>query len=201
MPMNPMSPKASLPLAPAFRLLSDLNEFLAHPLEERKAAYVDYVAATEQHQAAVDQIRKDLEISTLDRDAAADTKLISENTAKIVIINAETKAKAIVDAATEQAESVNKTVSENVARSQAESEILATRLKKREETVLGREEACEVREANAFKERETAVQLRERAVEEGEKGVKRMTADAQRVKETYESLIADINALQRRAPR
>jgi len=35
---------------------------------------------------------------------------------------------------------------------------------------------------------------------EGELALKRMTAQAQTMKETYESLISDINALQRRAP-
>ncbi len=201
MPMNPMSPKASLPPAPAFRLLSDLNDFFAHPLEERQAALEDYKRADAQRQAILGITEANKVEAAANRAAAVETKQAAEEEARATITDAQAKANEIVKAATEQAESVNETTRENVVQAKADSETWGTRLKKREDAVQDREEACEAREANAFKEREDAVLLREQAVEEGEKGVKRLTAQAQAMKKTYESLVDDFNALQRRAPK
>ena len=83
----------------------------------------------------------------------------------------------------------------------ANAETWASRSKKREDALIEREVACEEREANAFKEREDAVTVREGVLAEAEKVAKRMQAEASKAKTTYETLIADINALQRRAPK
>ncbi len=200
MSMNPMSPKAALPPAPAFRLLADLNEFFAHPLKERQAALDGYMAAEDQRQAALDIMEADTAMAAVDREAATQAKRKAEEMAESVLRQANAHAKGIIDAATEQAESVNETVRENVARAKADSETWSSRLKKREDAVQDREDACEVREANAFKDREDAVLLREQAVEEADIAAKRLSAQAHASKDAYDALISDINALQRRAP-
>ena len=201
MSMNPMSPKAALPPAPAFRLLADLNEFFAHPLKERQAALDGYMAAEDQRQAALDIMEADTAMAAVDRAAAAKTKAEAEEAARATVTEAHAKANGIVGAATAQAESVNETVRENVARAKADSETWSSRLKKREDAVQDREDACEVREANAFKDREDAVLSREQAVEEADIAAKRLSAQAHASKDAYDALIADFNALQARAPK
>ena len=186
MPMNPMSPKATLPPAPAFRLLSDLNEFFAHPLEERQAAYDAYMTAAEQRQASLDEIAAALEASKVDRAEAAKHLLWASGKAKAIATDAQVKAKQIVDAATEQAESVNGTARENVAAAAATVEAAEDQVR-----TLGADlaEALE-----AALERETAAAARETTAEE-------RIAEAEASKAAYDGLIADFNALQRRAPK
>ena len=200
MGMNPMSPKAP-PAPAAFKLLSELNEFMAHPLEERQAVLEDYATAAEQRQAAIETIAKDLGAAKVDREAAAQTIRDTEEAARVSKINANVKADGIVFAATKQAESVNETVAETVTLAKANAETWDKRSKKREDVLIEREAACEEREANAFEDREDAVAAREGVLAEAEKVAKRMQAEASKAKTTYETLIADINALQRRAPK
>ena len=194
-----MSPK--LPPVAAFRLLADLNDYLSLSKKEREAALADYMAATEERQMMLDALEEATNSAVADRAAAAQELDESVAFAKTTTDTAHDKARGIVAAAASQAESVNKTVAETVAMAKANSETGGMRLKKRENAVEKREDACELREANAFKEREEDVTEREQAVEEGEKNLKRLTAAGQTAKETYEEMIREINALQRRVPK
>ncbi len=185
MAMNPMSPRPSLPSAAAFRLLSELNNFFKQvPKKERESLLANYTNAAGQHQAAVDQIRQDLEASKADRDAAAEIKRQGAASERVNVVKAEAKATQIVDTATEQAESVNKTARENVAAAgltvtaaEARAGVLTAGLAEAKEAVNAREIAVEAREAMA-EERIT---------------------EAEASKTEYETLIDEITAVQRRA--
>ena len=105
------------------------------------------------------------------------------------------KAREIGNAANSQAESVNKAVAENVANAQTVMETAASVSQEREHAVEARWKACEVREANAFKEREDAVAQREDEVARREREAEDLYALGLSTKEGYEALLRQINAL------
>ena len=71
--MTPMSP-AKLPSPAAFKLLSDLNEFLAVPAKDRAAALKDYMSAADQREVALEEVSGSLAKAQLDLAAATETK-------------------------------------------------------------------------------------------------------------------------------
>ncbi len=200
MGMNPMSPKTPPPPA-AFKLLDELNTFTARPLKERQAILKDYGSAAEQRATALEVINSDLEASRLDRGLAAESMREAEELSEASQRDAKAEARRVVGVANEQAESVNKTTAENVQKAKADTDKWGARNKKREDAVQEREDAQAKREADAFQARELAVTAREGALAEAEKVVKREGIEIRGLKKTYESLIEDIEALQRRAPK
>ena len=185
-----MSPTLKMPPVAAFRLLSDLNEFIAHSPEERQSILDVWVDALDRRTPMLEALEADRDAAAVDRAAAGKAKGEAEETVLAIVSEAQDRGRGIVDAATEQAESVNKTVAENVAKAQSDADTAASEAQERE-----------TREANAFKEREDAVKLREDAVEGLERAAQVVALDAAAVKAEYETLIEGINALQRRAPK
>ena len=194
MAMHPMSPKR-IPTPTAFKLLAELEEFFARPAKERRDALKDYAAAADTRQAALEKIESDIEAATSNRAGAAMIKSEAEDAAQAVDAEAKAKGKRVVDAANEQAESINRTVAENVAAAEAKAEALANASQEREDAVKAREDACEAREANAFKEREAAVTAREDEATRREREAEDMHALGLSTKEGYEALLRQINAL------
>ena len=101
-----MSPK--LPQAPAFRLLSDLNDYMSLSPDERQAALADYVAATEQRKEALEKIRKNEAAASADRNTASQVLGEATQTAKQTRQVAADDASQIMTTARKQAEDVNK---------------------------------------------------------------------------------------------
>ena len=194
MAMHPMSPKR-IPTPTAFKLLAELEEFFAHPAKERRGALKDYAAATEQRQLMLDAMQADADVAAADRAIANREAKASLDASALALETAETKAKGIVDTANNQAESINRTVAENVAEAEAKAEALANNAQEREDAVKAREDACEEREANAFKEREAAVTAREDETARREREAEDMHALGLSTKEGYEALLRQINAL------
>ena len=200
MPMNPMSPKTLPPVA-AFRLLADLNEYTKLPQEQRDTILADYMAAKEEREVMLEAMQRDQAAAAEDRKSAATNRAESMNMAQRTVDDAHVEAKRITNAAIAQSESVNLTVAENVAKAEALAAEMALKIRDRKDAVHAREDACEEREANAFKVREIAVKGREDAVLVDEGRVAILESEAQAMKATYEQLVADFNALQRRAPK
>ncbi len=200
MPMNPMTPKPP-PVPAAFKLLSELNEFLDHSRDERHAVLSDYGAATEQRETALDNIKQAVAAAGADR---ADAKrALTEASVEVQETVKEAKAAAthVVKTANEEAAESHKAIERAKQDAKSVNENWDKRIRRREDDVAGREFACKERENNAFKDREDAVVLRETALAEAEKIVKREGTAVQALKVTYEALIEEIEALQRRAPR
>ena len=186
MSMNPMTPKAVLPPAPAFRLLADLNQYLAYSTQEREAVLADYMGAEAERQLSLIAIAQANQASADDRVDAADTKREAEDAALGTREEAEERAKKVIDAATSQAESVTQKARENVADANK-------KVKEAEEEAKTLTSGLADAEAAAFAREEVAKEL---------ESVAQVAAlDAAAVKAEYESLIRDINALQRRAPK
>lgn len=180
--MNPKRP----PPAAAFSLLYELNTFFALSKKEREAAYTDYMTAAEQHEAALENINREIEAGKSDRATAAAAKRDAVISAKGKLAWAEAKAKEIVDAAVAQAESVNETARENVAAAAAAVEAAEEEARTRTAGLAEAEKAVATREDDAL------VLLAD---------AKERIAEAEASKAFYDALIADINALQRRAPK
>lgn len=183
-----MTPK--MPPVAAFRLLYDLNEFMAHSPEERQSVLDYWVEALDRRTPMLEALETDREAAAVDRAAAAQGLQEATETTHATIDTADTTAREIIAAATRQAESINKKVAENVAEAQADAETAARQAQERD-----------VQAATAFKEREDAVKSREEAVEELGKATQIATDNAAAVKAEYQALIDGISALQRRAPK
>lgn len=194
MAMHPMSPKR-IPTPTAFKLLAELEEFFAHPAKERRDALKDYAAAADQRQTMLDAMAADRDATAADREAAGHVLEEATALAKATTDAADIKGKGIVGAAHEQAESINRTVAENVATAEAKAESVVKNAQEREGAVKAREDTCEKREANAFKEREAAVTARENEATRREREAEDMHALGLSTKEGYETLLRQINAL------
>ena len=181
--MVTMSPK--LPSPAAFRLLADLNEFLALPKKDREASFVAYMTAVEGHQASLETIREQENEAAADRDLANTVLHQARASADEMRQEAEKKAANTVEAATEQAAHVNETARQNVAAA-------SQNVKEAERDALARGEG--------LTEREEVVTLREGAVKVRETEAETMFADAESTKAEYETLMRDINAVRSRAP-
>ena len=184
MAMHPMSPK--LPKPAAFALLSDLNEFFSHSVEERQAAFTDYTAAVAEHEAALEKIDEAGAAVFRDLAAAAETKREAEELAQSILRQANAGAKQAIDVAIKQAETVNETARENVAAAAATVEAAEAQARA---LTAGLDEAV------------GAALVREEAAKERENVAQVAALDAAASKAEYETLIRDINALQRRAPK
>lgn len=184
MPMSPMAPK--LPAPAAFRLLTELTEFFAIPLEERRAAFDDYKSAAEQREVALLTIEEALEASTVDRALAAKMKADGVEVRRTILAEADARAIQIVDTAMAQVETINEGAREVVAAADRAVEVGDRAVEAAEEKA--RTLTAGLAEAeDAAKERENVAQV--------------AALDAAASKAEYEALIRDINALQRRAPK
>ena len=183
-----MSPK--MPRVAAFGLLHDLNEFLAHSLEERQSVFDAWVDALDRRTPMLEALEADRDLAAVELKAAERAGHEAAETARLMIDDANANAKEIVAAATSQAESINQTVADNLASAKAETETAA------------KEHLARVaRDGADLKEREDAVQSREGAVAEREEVAVAKIRQGEAVKTEYEALVEGFNALQRRAPR
>ncbi len=188
-----------LPPVAAFRLLGDLTEFLTVSPEVRKAAYADYMAATEQRQVMLDALEADKILAAGDRAAAGIELDYAKLESSERMAASHAQAKGVVSTAKTEAKSMSDTAVATAAAAREEAETWSTRLKARERDITAREAACIKREDDAFEDREDAVTKREVRVNEGETNVKRMEAAASAVKAKYEALMQDIAEIRRRA--
>lgn len=189
MAMHPMSPKR-IPTPTAFKLLAELEEFFAHPAKERREAVKDYfdayMKADVERETALATIAKEIEAARLDRADAKDSKFNATGVARATVMEAEGKAKIIVDAATEQAASVTETARKAVADANDHAE-------------AARAEA--LMRTDGLAEAEAAVKVREQDVAVREQMALSAITQAEKSKAEYDGLMRDINALRSRAPR
>lgn len=175
-----MSPP-KLPPVSAFRLLADLNEFIAVPAAERDKLLIDYMNATEQKAAADAVISAGLASAEKDRLDAAQSLQDAVNKAGQSIRSAETKAKQIVGVATAQSESVTATARKSVGEAA--------------DKVLAAEEEVKVLKMG-LSDREASVRSREDEVAGREQRAKVAALDAAAEKAKYQDLIDRIRDVQ-----
>ncbi len=178
--MNPMLPRAVPPPAPAFRLLSDLNEFLALPKDVREEALADYMNATSQRETALEEVEKLREAAASDRDAATAALSDADLVARATRDEAGLRSKEIIDIATQQAESVARTARESVR-------VAAEKVEAAEADAATR--------GSGLTEREEAVTAREVAAADRLQAAEKLQLEAQAIKDDYEQRARDLDAV------
>ena len=185
MPGISMSPRRPPPAA-AFALLGQLNDFLAFPAKERAAALEAFMDATEQREVALGKIEEQVTAAALDRVSAQSERAEAEQLAVETCKKADTRATDIINSATVQADAVTAQARKN--------------------SMASRDEIAEAKETakdrlKGYDEREVKLREQEELLVVTFKDCEKALKAAKKEKKTYKDQIAEINALQRKAPK
>ncbi len=181
-----------LPPAAAFRHMSDMLDWMAHPEADRRTVLDQYMMAMAERGPLLEKMRVDTAEAAEKLEGAQILYDEAQTKTETSIREAQEKANDIVKTANRQAEQINATVAGKVAAATEAAESDTAKLLDRE-----------MRVNNDLNDREVSVSAREAAVGALEMAAQDVATKAEeevaKMKTEYEGLMKDISAIQRRA--